>query len=69
MSMGICSYLDQGREPMGKSKLSIVVEFLMYLKHNKKWWLAPILIILIAFSLFIVMTSSSPVLPFVYTLF
>lgn len=54
---------------MGKSKFSIVTEFFKYLNETKKWWLAPIIIILVMFSLLIVLTEGSAVLPFVYTLF
>lgn len=54
---------------MGKSKFAIVPEFFRYLNETKKWWLAPIIIILVMFSVFIVLTEGSAVLPFVYTLF
>jgi len=54
---------------MGSGRLSILKEFFKYLNESKKWWLAPIIIILIMFSLLIVLTEGSAVLPFVYTLF
>jgi len=51
------------------SKLSILAEFLDYLKHSKKWWLTPIIIFLVLFSILIVATEGSALAPFIYTLF
>ena len=39
-----------------------------FLKQNKKWWLLPILIILLLFGLLIVL-SGTGLAPFIYTLF
>lgn len=47
---------------------SIAGEFIDFLKHNKKWWLIPILLILLAMGL-LVLLSSSAVAPFIYPLF
>ena len=47
---------------------SLVGEFIDFLKHNKKWWLLPILLILLGLGL-LVMLSSSAVAPFIYPLF
>ena len=45
-----------------------VAEFWYFLRHNKKWWLVPlVLVILIVAGLAIF--SGSPVAPFIYTLF
>ena len=51
------------------SKLSILSEFWEFLKLRKKWWLGPIIFILLIMSLLIVMTEGSAVAPFIYTLF
>jgi len=51
------------------SKVSILKEFLDFLRIRKRYWLAPIVIILILLSFLIVLTQSSAVAPFVYTLF
>ncbi len=40
-----------------------------FLKVRKKWWLAPIFIVLMLLGGLIVMTESSAVAPFIYTLF
>ena len=39
-----------------------------FLKTNKKWWLLPILAVLLIFGLLILL-SSTGVAPFIYTLF
>ena len=51
------------------SKLSILSELWEYLKHRKKWWLTPILLFLVLFSVLIVYTEGSAIAPFIYTLF
>jgi drug/metabolite transporter superfamily protein YnfA len=50
-------------------KLEIVSEFWQFMKERKKWWLGPIVIMLILLGLLIVLTESSAVAPFVYALF
>ncbi len=40
-----------------------------FLKVRKKFWLLPLIIILILFGLLIVFTSGSAIAPFIYTLF
>jgi drug/metabolite transporter superfamily protein YnfA len=50
-------------------KFEIVSEFWQFMKERKKWWLGPIVIMLILLGLLIVLTESSAVAPFVYALF
>lgn len=50
-------------------KISILKELVQFLLHRKKWWLAPILILLVLLSLLIVLTEGSAIAPFIYTLF
>jgi len=40
-----------------------------FLKVRKKWWLAPLIIVLILLGLLIVLGSGSALAPFIYTLF
>ena len=47
---------------------SIGVEFWHFLKHNKKWWLLPILIVLGLLGL-LVLLSGTAIAPFIYPLF
>jgi hypothetical protein len=51
------------------SKLRIVGELFQFLKEEKKFWLAPIIIVFVLFGLLIVFSQSSAVAPFIYTLF
>jgi len=40
-----------------------------FLKVRKKFWLAPIILVLLLFGALIVLTSGSAIAPFIYTLF
>ena len=41
----------------------------LFLKVRKKFWLLPIIIVLLIFGVLIVLTSGSAIAPFIYTLF
>ena len=56
-------------QPDPDSKLSIISEFWDFLKTRKKWWLGPIVLIMLLMGLLIVLTEGSAVAPFIYTLF
>jgi len=47
---------------------SFLGDFWGFLKTNKKWWLLPILILFLLFTLLILL-SSTGLAPFIYTLF
>ncbi|MBN1154904.1 hypothetical protein JXB12_08330 [candidate division KSB1 bacterium] len=51
------------------SKLSIMAEFWQFLKVRKKWWLGPIIFIMILLGILIILTEGSAIAPFIYTLF
>lgn len=50
-------------------KLKLLGEFWQFLKVRKKFWLAPILVILLLLSLVIVLAQGSALAPFIYALF
>ena len=50
-------------------KLSILREFWDFLRVRKKWWLAPVIIILVLLGLILVLTEGYALAPFIYTLF
>ena len=52
----------------GGHRESIVGEFTAFLKENKKWWLAPILIAILGLGL-LVLLGGTAAAPFIYTLF
>ena len=45
---------------------SLLGEFWEFLRHNKKWWLLPILIVLLLFGLLIFLSGTGAA-PFIYT--
>lgn len=49
--------------------LEFLKEFYEFLKIRKKFWLLPILIVLILFGFLIILTKGSALAPFIYTLF
>lgn len=51
------------------SRFSIIKEFFYFLKYRKTWWLAPIIIVLLALGILIVFVEGSALAPFIYTLF
>ncbi len=51
------------------AKAQILGEFLQFLKQEKKYWLAPIVVVLVLFGLLLVFAQSSAVAPFIYSLF
>ncbi len=50
-------------------KISILKEFWDFLKVRKKWWLTPIVLVLLLLGTLIVFAQGSAVSPFIYTLF
>jgi len=49
--------------------LELLKDLWDFIKTSKKFWLAPIIIILLLLGALIVMTQGSAVAPFIYTLF
>jgi hypothetical protein len=50
-------------------KFSIMREFWSFLRIRKKWWLAPIVLLLLTLGLILVLTEGSALAPFIYSLF
>jgi competence protein ComGC len=44
-------------------------EMWLFLKDSKKWWLLPILIVLVLVSALLVFAQTSALAPFIYTIF
>ena len=51
------------------AKQSLVKEFYLFIKQEKKWWLVPLITVLLIVGALLVFASSSPLAPFVYPLF
>ena len=50
-------------------KIQVLKDFWRFLVERKKWWLAPIVIVLLLLGVLIVFAESSALAPFIYTLF
>lgn len=46
----------------------LIAEFWDFLIHNKKWWLIPIILVLLLLGLIVVL-AGSPLAPFIYPVF
>jgi hypothetical protein len=51
------------------SRFGIVFELWQFMRVRKKWWLGPIMLMLIMMGLLLVATQGSALAPFIYTLF
>ncbi|MEM1382622.1 MAG: DUF5989 family protein [Pseudomonadota bacterium] len=49
--------------------MSFVTELWSFIKERKKFWLLPILVVMVLFGGLIVLSQGSAVAPFIYTLF
>ncbi len=61
--------LDQILCLINNSFMSLIKEFIEFLKENKKMWMLPLILLLLLFSLILGFGSSSVVAPFIYTLY
>lgn len=51
------------------SRREVVTEFLRLLKEERKYWLAPLFVVLLLVGLLLVFVQGSALAPFIYTLF
>jgi hypothetical protein len=65
MSKNKKTTFEQAQE---EQQAGIIKEFFLFLKHNKKFWMIPILITLLALGVLILLGGTA-VAPFIYTLF
>ena len=49
--------------------IEFIKEFFEFLKVRKKYWLLPILLVLLLFGGLIILSQGSAVAPFIYTIF
>jgi len=49
--------------------ISFVSELWSFMRERKKWWLGPILVVLVLFGTLVALTQGSAVAPFIYTIF
>ena len=51
------------------SKAQVLWQFWELVRHNKKYWLLPLLIVLVLMGALLVATQGSALAPFIYSLF
>jgi hypothetical protein len=49
--------------------MSLIGEFWAFMKVRKKWWLAPIIIMMVLVGSLLVLAQGSALAPFIYTIF
>jgi hypothetical protein len=52
-----------------RSRFAIFGELWAFMRVRKKWWLGPIIVVLVLLGLVVVLTEGSALAPFIYTLF
>jgi hypothetical protein len=63
---------DEPKSPFEQAgqeeELSLYGEFVHMLKHNKKYWMVPLLVMLLGFGVLLILGATGAA-PFIYTLF
>ena len=49
--------------------MSLLKEFWMFLRVRKKWWLLPIVVVMMLLGTLLVFAQGSALAPFIYTIF
>ncbi len=49
--------------------MSLMGELVAYMKERKKWWLVPIIIVMLLVGALLVFAQGSALAPFIYTIF
>lgn len=49
--------------------MSFIAEFLEFLRARKKFWLLPLVVLMLVFGGLVVLTKGSAIAPFIYTIF
>lgn len=52
-----------------KTMLDFLIDLLEFLKIRKKFWLLPIIIVLLLLTVFLIIAQNSVIAPFIYTVF
>jgi hypothetical protein len=51
------------------SRLSLFKELFLFLKEGKRWWLAPLILVLVLMGVLMVLAQGKALAPFIYALF
>lgn len=66
--MSTQDYPNDFAQQAQQARPGLLREFVDFLRENKKWWLAPILVVLFAIGL-LILAGGTAAAPFIYTLF
>ena len=61
--------MTEFKNAAGQKQGGMLSEFVYFLKTSKKWWLAPIILVLLLVGLLLVFAQGSALAPFIYTVF
>lgn len=50
-------------------KLTVFVDIWKFMRARRQWWLAPLIVIIVMFAFLLIFAQTSPLAPFIYTLF
>jgi hypothetical protein len=57
---------EEFEQQAAQPQIGLLAEFIDFLLHNKKWWLTPIILVLLAVGILVWLGSSG--MPFIYPL-
>lgn len=60
---------DQFARQAQETAPGLLAEFWDFLIHNKKWWLTPIILVLLGFAVLLILGGSAATAPFIYTIY
>ena len=49
--------------------MGVLLEFWLYLRARRKYWLVPVVLVLLLFGGLLILTTGSAFAPFIYTIF
>lgn len=58
---------DDFASQAAQAEMGLLAEFWDFLIHNKKWWLTPIILVMLAMGALIILSGTAAA-PFIYTL-
>ena len=54
---------------VARRRFGIAGELLSFFWGNKRWWLVPVIVVLLAMGVILILAQSAVIAPFIYTLF
>jgi hypothetical protein len=54
---------------VARRRFGVAGELLNFFWNNKRWWILPMVVVLLVFGILLVLAQSSAIAPFIYTLF